>query len=231
MQRFLTIWMIAITATLMISCGADQAMKKGDKFAAKQYRKAYSQTPSKERALKGQRALKMAECYRRINFTTKAISAYNNAVRYKQADSLTHFYLGQLYMKNGNYKEATKQFQTAIDSLPDIDPYWSLAKTGLKSAQMAPQWKKDGSDYIVKREGLFNSRRAEFSPMLAGDDNDQLYFTSTRNQAQGDEYSGITGAKAADIFLSQKDDKGKWSKPQAIDSELNSDFDEGACGD
>ena len=65
--------------------------------------------------------------------------------------------------------------------------------------------------------------------MLAGDDNDQLYFTSTRNQAQGDEYSGITGAKAADIFLSQKDDKGKWSKPQAIDSELNSDFDEGAC--
>ena len=237
MRRFLTIWMIAITATLMISCGADQAMKKGDKFyavgeyfdAAKQYRKAYSQTPSKERALKGQRALKMAECYRRINFTTKAISAYNNAVRYKQADSLTHFYLGQLYMKNGNYKEATKQFQTAIDSLPDIDPYWSLAKTGLKSAQMAPQWKKDGSDYIVKREGLFNSRRAEFSPMLAGDDNDQLYFTSTRNQAQGDEYSGITGAKAADIFLSQKDDKGKWSKPQAIDSELNSDFDEGAC--
>ena len=237
MRRFLTIWMIAITATLIISCGADQAMKKGDKFyavgeyfdAAKQYRKAYSQTPSKERALKGQRALKMAECYRRINFTTKAISAYNNAVRYKQADSLTHFYLGQLYMKNGNYKEAAKQFQTALDSLPETNPYKGLAKTGLKSAQMAPQWKKDGSDYIVKREGLFNSRRAEFSPMLAGDDNDQLYFTSTRNQAQGDEYSGITGAKAADIFLSQKDDKGKWSKPQAIDSELNSDFDEGAC--
>ena len=105
----------------------------------------------------------------------------------------------------------------------------TLARNGLKSAEMAPQWKKDGSDYTVKREGLFNSRRAEYSPMLAGDDHDQLYFTSTRNQAQGDEYSGITGAKAADIFFSQKDDQGKWSKPQAIDSELNSDFDEGVC--
>ena len=237
MQRFLTILLITITTALMISCGADQAMKKGDKLyaigeyygAATQYRKAYSQTPAKERTVKGQRAMKMAECYRRINFTTKAITAYNNAVRYKQADSLTHFYLGQLHMRNGNYKEAAKQFQTAIDSLLETDPHWSLAKTGLKAAQMAPQWKKDGSDYIVKREGLFNSRRAEYSPMLAGDDNDQLYFTSTRNQAQGDEYSGITGAKAADIFLSQKDDKGKWNKPQAIDSELNSDFDEGAC--
>ena len=237
MRRFLTIFIVAITTTLMISCGADQAMKKGDQFyavgeyfdAANQYRKAYSQTPTKERAVKGQRAMKMAECYRRINFTTKAITAYNNAVRYKQVDSLTHLYLGQLYMRNGNYKEAAKQFQIALDSLPETDPHWSLANTGLKSAQMAPQWKKDGSDYTVKREGLFNSRRAEYSPMLAGDDNDQLYFTSTRNQAQGDEYSGITGAKAADIFLSQKDDKGKWSKPQAIDSELNSDFDEGAC--
>ena len=237
MRRFLTIFIVAITTTLMISCGADQAMKKGDQFyavgeyfdAANQYRKAYSQTPTKERAVKGQRAMKVAECYRRINFTTKAITAYNNAVRYKQVDSLTHLYLGQLYMRNGNYKEAAKQFQIALDSLPETDPHWSLANTGLKSAQMAPQWKKDGSDYTVKREGLFNSRRAEYSPMLAGDDNDQLYFTSTRNQAQGDEYSGITGAKAADIFLSQKDDKGKWSKPQAIDSELNSDFDEGAC--
>ena len=76
---------------------------------------------------------------------------------------------------------------------------------------------------------LFNSRRAEYSPMLSGDEDEQLYFTSTRNQAQGDEYSGITGAKNADIFLSQKDDKGKWSKPQTIDSELNSTMDEGAC--
>ena len=224
-------------ALLLTGCGADQAMKKGDKFyvigeyydAASQYRKAYTQTPSKERELKGQRAMKLAECYRRILQTSKAITAYNNAVRYKQEDSLTHFWLGQLHLKNGNYKEAARQFQTAIDSLPQTDPHWQLAKTGLKSAQQVPQWKKEGSAYTVKRENLFNSRRAEYSPMLAGDENDQLYFTSSRNQAQGDEYSGITGAKATDIFMSQKDDKSKWGKPQAIDSELNSVNEEGAC--
>ena len=228
---------LCVMSLLLTGCGADQAMKKGDKFyaigeyfdAATQYRKAYTQTPTKERTLKGQRAMKVAECYRRINYTTKAITAYNNAIRYKQEDSLTHFYLGELYLRNGNYKEAAKHFQTATDSLPMDDPHWELAKTGLKSAQMAPEWKKDGSDYTVKREALFNSRRAEYSPMLAGDNNEILYFTSTRNQAQGDEYSGITGAKTGDIFFSQKDDKGKWSKPQAIDSELNSAFDEGTC--
>ena len=237
MRRQFTI-LCAIVATLLLAgCGADQAMKKGDKFyavgeyydAAAQYRKAYTQTPSKERELKGQRAMKLADCYRRILLTNKAITAYNNAVRYKQDDSLTHFYLGQLHLKNGNYKEAARQFQTAMDSLPQSDPHWQLAKTGLHSAQMVPQWKKETSPYTVKRENQFNSRRAEFSPMLAGDDNEQLFFTSTRNQAQGDEYSGITGSKAADIFMAQKDDKGKWGKPQAIDSELNSAFDEGVC--
>ena len=237
MRRQFTILCAIVATLLLISCGADQAMKKGDKFyavgeyydAAAQYRKAYTQTPNKERELKGQRAMKMAECYRRILLTNKAITAYNNAVRYKQDDSLTHFYLGQLHLKNGNYKEAARQFQTAMDSLPQTDPHWQLAKTGLHSAQMVPQWKKEASPYTVKRENQFNSRRAEFSPMLAGDDNEQLFFTSTRNQAQGDEYSGITGSKAADIFMAQKDDKGKRGKPQAIDSELNSAFDEGVC--
>ena len=235
-KDFLYFYLI-LSYLLLMGCGADQAMKKGDKFyaigeyfdAATQYRKAYSQTPAKEKKLKGERAMKLAECYRRINFTNKAITAYNNVVRNKQEDSLTHFYLGQLYLKNGNYKEAAKQFKMASDSLPETNPHWQLARNGLKSALMAPKWKKEGSDYTVKRENLFNSRRAEYSPMLTGEDDNQLFFTSNRNQAQGDEYSGITGAKAADIFMSQKDDKGKWGKPQAIDSELNSDFEEGAC--
>ena len=226
-----------VTALLLGSCGADMAMKKGDKFyalgeyydAAIQYRKAYTHTPNKERIQKGMRAMKVADCYRRIHFTSKAITAYQNAIRYKQDDSLTHFYLGQLHMRNGNYKEAEKQFKMALDSLPQDDPHRQTAKAGLEGARMAPQWKKDGSAYTIKRMDLFNSRRAEYSPMLGGDEYEQLYFTSTRNQAQGDEYSGITGSKNADIFLSQKDDKGKWSKPQAIDSELNSAMDEGAC--
>ena len=73
---------------------------------------------------------------------------------------------------------------------------------------------------------IFNSRRADYSPMLFGDEFDQLFFSSTRNEAQGDELSGITGTKNADIFVSEKDEKGRWQRPRTIDSGLNSDFDE-----
>ncbi|MBR1547525.1 MAG: OmpA family protein [Prevotella sp.] len=236
MRRFLQIYITAIAALLLTGCGAEHAMKKGDKMyaqgeyfdAVEQYRKAYSQTPSKERKVRGQRALKMAECYRRINYTQKSIAAYNNAIRYLQADSLTHLHLAQQLMKNGNYKEAEKKYLTAIDSLAH-SPLLSLAKTGLRSAKQAPEWKKEGSTYTVKRENLFNSRRADYSPVLGGEEFDVLYFTSTRNQAKGDELSGITGTKNADIFMSQKDDKGKWLKPEAIESELNTDGEEGVC--
>ena len=224
---------IALVSALLMGCGADQAMKKGDRFyalgeyfdASKQYKKAYAQTPAKERALRGQRALKLADCYRRINYTQRAIAAYSNAIRYHQTDSLTHFYLAQQLMKNGNYKEAAKHFQLTLDSMPG----YPLALTGLRSAQQAPEWKKAGSDYTIKRENFFNSRRSDYSPMLAGEDNDRLFFTSTRNQAKGDELSGITGTKNADIFYSQKNEQGKWQRPEVIDTELNSNDDEGAC--
>ena len=248
MRGIFKIFSIVIGTMLLTGCGADKAIKKAETFyaigeyydAAAQYRKAYAQTPPKEKDKRGALSAKMAICYRRTNATSKAIAAYNNVIRYKRADSLTHLYLAQQLMKNGSYKDAAKNFQIAIDSLkeaiarsekPDAgsQAYLTLARNGLKAARQAPEWKKEGSAYTVKRMELFNSRRADYSPMLAGDDNDMLYFTSTRNEAQGDEYSGITGTKAGDIFFSQKDDKDKWGRPQSIDSELNTDFDEGAC--
>ena len=237
--------MLLAVAALLMGCGADQAIKKGDKAwalgeyfeASNQYKKAYAQTPAKQRTQRGRLALKMAECYRRINYTQKAIAAYNNAIRYKQHDSLTHLHLGQQLMKNGQYKEAAKQFQTQLDSIvafeiagaQGYEDARTLALTGLRSAQQAPAWKQEGSAYTVKRENFFNSRRSEYSPMLGGDEWNQLFFTSTRNQSKGDELSGITGTKSADIFMSQKDDKGKWQRPEVIDSELNTEGEEGAC--
>lgn len=224
---------MTIAICILTGCGADSYMKKGDKYyalgeyydAATQYKKAYSATSAKDREDRGKRALKMAECYRRLNYTQKAVAAYNNAIRYKQTDSLTFLYLGQQLMKTGNYKEAAKAFQRMLDSVPQCQQ----AQIGLKSATSAPKWKEQGSQYTVKKENFFNSRRADYSPMLAGDNNDQLFFTSTRNQAQGDELSGITGTKNGDIFVSVKDEKGKWTKPEAVQGELNTEYDEGAC--
>ena len=225
--------LIGVLAFSFTSCGADHYMKKGEKAlalgeyfdAAEEFKIAYNKTPAKEKAKRGQRAAKLAYCYDRINSNAKAIAAYRNVIRYKQDSINTHLALARLLMKAASYKEAAKEYQLVLDTLPDN----GQAKTGLLAAQTAQAEKDAGSRYIVKKMDIFNSRRADYSPMLFGDEYDQLYFTSTRNEALGDELSGITGTKNGDIFYSQKDEKGKWLRPETIESGLNTENDEGAC--
>lgn len=225
-------WMV-VALLMLVSCGAERSFKKGEKYlalgeyydAAAQYKKAYSNTKPKDKALRGKYAAKMAYCYDRINFNQKAIAAYRNAIRYNADSISTHLAFAQALLKDGNYREAEAEYRLVLDSMPDNQ----LAKEGLKSAQTAKEVKAAGSQYIVKKMDIFNSRRADYSPMFCGDQYEQLFFTSTRNEAEGDELSGITGTKNGDIFFSQKDEKGKWERPQTITSGLNTEFDEGAC--
>lgn len=256
MKRKSTIYHIVavvVVAMAVIACGTDRHMKKAEKYlaigeyydAATEFKKAYQSTSTKEREKRGQRALKMARCYAKINQTQSAMGGYRNAIRYKQAELDDQLAYARLLLKNGEYKNAAKELQAVKDTLQAHGEWYrstegtnkskkltdraQLTENGLISAQNAPQWKEQGSRYTVKRMDVFNSRRADYSPMLFGDDFDRLYFTSTRNDAQGDELSGITGTKPADIFVSEKDDKGKWSRPEVVQGGLNTDYDEGAC--
>ena len=171
---FLRVVVMVVMAMTYVACGVDKNMKRGEKFfaigeyydAANEFKQAYRKTPPKERDERGRRALKMAVCYDRINQTTAALAAYRNAIRYKQASTEDRLAFARLLLKNGEYKTAVEEFKTVLDSMPDN----ILAKNGLKSAQQAPEWKKEGSRYTVKKMDFFNSRRAEYSPMLQGDE-------------------------------------------------------------
>jgi len=218
----------------MVSCSNDNiAFNKGEQHyalgeyyqASIYYKKAYSRTSPKDRPKRALRAFKMGECYRRINYTQKALAAYQNAVRYKIQDSLALFHLARIQLKAGQYKQAEENFRLYLDK----DPGNELARSGLLSCELAPQWKATPNLYKVKKEQLFNSRRADYSPMLLGDESDMLFITSTRNQSKGDEISGITGAKYADMFVSRKGEDKKWKQVEEIDSEINTDYDEGVC--
>lgn len=233
MKRYKIIISSVIILLGLVSCGVDKNMKRGEKYlalgeyfdAANEFKQAYRKTSPKEKTKRGERALKMAYCYEKSLQTQKAIAAYKNAIRYNVATPEDRLSYARQLLHNGEYKAATKEFETVLDSLPNN----TLAKEGLESAQKAPKIKEQNSRYTVKKMDVFNSRRADYSPALFGDEYDQLYFTSTRNEAQGDELSGITGTKPADIFFSSKDDKGKWSKPEPVSGGMNTAFDEGVC--
>ena len=107
----------------LAGCNAESNVKKGDKFyaigeyfeAGAEYRKAYMRTKPKEREKRGERAYKAADCYRRINYTARAMGSYQNAARYNYKDSIVFFYLAEMQRKNGDYKlQSTAEAQQAL---------------------------------------------------------------------------------------------------------------------
>lgn len=218
---------------MLTSCGAESVLRKAEQSyalgeyydAAMMYKKAYTKTDSKEKDKRAERAFKMAECYRRINMDAKALASYLNAVRYGCTDSIAYKHLADLQLQKGEYKSAITNYTTYLEHCPTD----TTAINGLKACTTAPQWKKSPTRFVVKKDALFNSRRSEYSPMYGSDKCDQLFFTSTRDKALGEDKSLITGVKAPDIFVAVKDENGKWQKPEAIEGELNSEFEEGAC--
>lgn len=218
---------------LLTACGADQMVKKGDAFyaigeyynASLEYKKAFSRTPSKEKEKRGERAWKLAESYRHLNYAAKAIGAYQNAVRYHYPDSSAILYLAQMQHKQGDYKQALKNYQLFLDSVPESE----LALLGYEGASQASEWKENPTNYTIKKQALFNGRRSDFSPVLYGDASDEIIFTTTRNQAKGEETSGITGIKNTDFFHAKLDEKGAWTQPEPLEGEVNSEFEDGAC--
>lgn len=231
MQRNGILYIIAVFA--LLSCSneavltkkAEQAYAIGEYYNASNfYKKAYAKISPKNKEKRAARAFMMADCYRRIGLTQKAVAAYQNAVRYNYPDSTALLNLARLQLKAGSYKQAKENFEAYLE----LDPTNVLARNGLKSCTIAPEWKAKPNLYKIKKENVFNSRRSDYCPMLTGDDFSQLVFTTTRNDTEGDDISGITGGKFADLFQSRKNEEGKWQQPTKIEGEVNTDFDEGA---
>lgn len=204
---------------------ADAQFQRGEYYdASVTYKKVYNKLRKKEeRPQRGEVAFKMGRCYRLLNMSARASAAFQNALRYEYPDSTTHFMLAQALHADGKYAAALRSYDKYLEFCPDD----SLAINCAEGCRTAQEIRARGSRYVVKQAKLFNSRRADFCPMYLGTDCDQIYYTSTTEKATGDKKSEITGMKNADMFFSKKNEKGEWERPEPVEGELNTEFDEG----
>lgn len=204
---------------------ADAQFQRGEYYdASVTYKKVYNKLRKKEeRPQRGEVAFKMGGCYRLLNMSARASAAFQNALRYEYPDSTTHFMLAQALHADGKYAAALRSYDKYLEFCPDD----SLAINCAEGCRTAQEIRARGSRYVVKQAKLFNSRRADFCPMYLGTDCDQIYYTSTTEKATGDKKSEITGMKNADVFFSKKNEKGEWERPEPVEGELNTEFDEG----
>ncbi len=223
-----------LTALLLaIACSSEKSIRKGDQYAAimeyheaaKEYKKAYRKIAPKEKSKRAEVAWKMAECYRKGNNAVRAVGAYQNAVRYGCSDSTALLYLADAQLEKGDYKAAQKSYEAFLELAPDN----RMAKIGFESARQSADWKKNPTRYIVKKSKELNGQRSDYCPAYVGEDTTMIVTTSTRKEATGEDLSGITGQKHADLFITKRDEKGKWQKSEKIESDVNGEYEDGAC--
>jgi len=200
---------------------AEAAYDAGEYFKAIDlYKDAFNKVNDKDK--KTEIMFMIGECYRITGDPRQAEMWYKKAVQKDYQDPVLYLRYGQSLMENEKYDEALEQFKKYQELIPD-DPRGNM---GIESCRASVQWKAAPTGYIVENMKFFNSSQRDFSPAYANSDFSEVFFTSTRDDAQGSSLHGATGENFADIFSSSMDRKGKWSVPVPVEA-LNSEFEDG----
>ncbi|MEN8230403.1 MAG: OmpA family protein [Bacteroidota bacterium] len=232
MHKFMRHISLAMMAALLFSLPVDAQKKQKDAraqavFEAGEYfeaidlyKNAYNKVSDKEQ--KTAILFKIGECYRILGDARSAELWYKKAVREDYQDPIIFLRYGQMMLINEKYEEAEEQFEKYLSLVPD-DPRGGI---GIESCQAAIVWLENPTGYIVENMRYFNSRQRDFSPAYVNEAFTEVLFTSTREDATGNDTHGATGQNFADIFASSMDRKGKWSVPVPVEN-LNSEFEDG----
>jgi peptidoglycan-associated lipoprotein len=184
------------------------------------FKNVYSRTRDKQ--IKSDMVYMVSECYRLINDPKDAELWYKKAVKSSAPRPEAQYWLADCIKKNGRYVQAIDEFKKYRLLVPG-DP---RTEQQIRSCELAIQWQSDPEAYKIENLKDVNSRESDYSPAYARDDFGMIYFTSSRDDAQGNKNHAATGQNFTDIFESRLDKKGKWSTPVPTEY-LNSEFEDG----
>ncbi len=207
-----------------------RALKKGhQRFELGEYHKAKplfrKARRLKSKAGRAEANFFLGECYRYLLNPRRAEVAYHHAVRYQYLDSTAILRLAQMMHINRKYAEAQGNYERFLAKTPDheVARNGSVACASME-ALMIP------TEYNVQPFKIFNSSKSDFCPAFGNDKYTTVYFTTNRNGVMGDKLSGVTGSRYSDIYYSRLDARGMWTKPEAVEGEVNTKFDDGSTG-
>ncbi len=212
---------VALSAQKQKTERAYSAYQAGSYYEATDFFKdVYSKTRDKQ--VKAEMVFMVSECYRLINDPKNAELWYKRAVRSAFPRPEAQYWLAESTKKLGRYPQAIEEFRKYRQLVPG-DP---RTEQQIRACELAIEWQASPESYNVEELKEVNSRNSDFSPAFGRDDNGLLWFTSSRDDAQGNKEHGATGQSFTDLFETRLDKKAKWSTPVPVDF-LNSEFEDG----
>ena len=220
-KHIIIIFIVLILATIVQSCSIASRIKRADKkynigeyyTAAEMYRQTYKQINNKDKDLRAHVAFQQGECYRILN-SSKANTAYKNAIRYNYPDSIVYIHYAQTLQYQGKYKEAIKQYEIYLEQHPND----YIAQAGKYACLKADDWKKTHSRYKVTPAKEFNAKRSSnLAPAFITSSADAIVFTSNRQEQSSSNKkkvrnSGVTGSPTFNLYSARKNAAGQWEE-------------------
>ena len=157
-----------------------------------------------------------------INDYKAAETFYQKAIAANYDDPTVYFNLAEVLKSQMKYPEAIVEFNNYKAKGGNA----KKADLGVKSCELAQQWKDAPQRYKIENMSLINSKESDYSPSFADKKNQTLVITSRREGALGSQEVNI-GSNHSDLYETKIDKNGKWSTPVLLPPAISSPVNEG----
>lgn len=157
-----------------------------------------------------------------INDYKGAETFYQKAITLNYDDPTVYLMLADVLKSQMKYPEAIVEYNNYKAKGGNA----KKADLGVKSCELAQQWKDAPQRYKLENMSLINSKEADYSPSFSDKKYQTLVITSRREGALGGQ-NIVTGTNHADIYETKLDKNGKWSTPVLLPPAISTPVNEG----
>jgi outer membrane protein OmpA-like peptidoglycan-associated protein len=165
-------------------------------------------------------SLRVAECYRKLNWQDSAASWYQQITDESVMDPIHHLYYAQALQYIGDYEEARLQYQK-FQALAVND---SRAASNISAIDNRQDYYIDSSMYHVA-ELPINSPEADFAPSYYS--NGFVFASSRVRPALIQKKFKWNQKPYLDLYYAENIDSGRYAEPVGLSNKVNSKFHEG----
>lgn len=191
--------------------------------ATELYKKAMAKAKPDEKA---RIHFQIGESYRFLVEPEQAEVYYGKAMKlkYHKTNPDVILKLADVQRQQANYKMAKRNYEKYLV----INAGDKEAKEGIESCKQAIGWISEPTKHVIQQEIQLNTDNYDFSPTWGDKKNTKMIFSSSRNGATGDGEDPRTGESFMDLWITTRDNKGKWGEPVILDATVNTADNEGA---
>lgn len=220
-----------LTATALVIFVANgfsqKLLKKADAaFEARQY---YSAINMYKQAYAGASKDKKPAIMFKSGYASQEINDYKGAETFYQKAIAANYDDPTVYLLLAEVLKSQMKYPEAIIEYNNYKAKGGNAKKadlGVKSCELAQQWKDAPQRYKLENMSLINSKESDYSPSFADKKNQTLVITSRREGALGSQEVNL-GSNHSDLYETKLDKNGKWSTPVLLPPAISSPVNEG----